>query len=909
MTKNIQWLFAASLSTVGLLGCAGGPPEPGSDTATSQGALTSVPATSVLGFETPAGWTVSSGTVASSTKAFTQGTAALAVTAPQNYTTLVSAPLASGLAPLAGLTNPGATVEVDVQLPTSQPNPSYFGALQLYVSSPSHGVYNQYLGQSELTGQELGVFQTYQFAVTNLVSTQLAGATYSDLTFTIALNAPAGAKGTYLFDNLRTTSPATAQVGSGPSVDLTASLSLSPAANTPGFATFTTGTIQIPASFHAKTGDAGTGTALFELGLGATTTVSCTYKASSDTTAYAFSTCATGNAVGDIVAANFARLTIKSADPQAPLTKVKAQLAYDALGDQVGSQLIPPIPTFWGTTLAEINAISQAYAQLSLNPAPKAERFVSLPIPDFAQSVGNGAPVNVLNGATPRPVGDPPFDFKGDLNNSSDGSPSGSWDAYYELAGSISTNETNQDFTSHFDATATVGVRVLGDDITVMRALATIDTNNGGTNAQGSVNPTSTATFQAFAFGDQFENDSWTQQTGFKFSESTSQTVQTPPIQIWIFEVRGGVTVSAGVDVTGALALNGFQVTATPNGSVGVTISGGVNILVASGSVDVTVQLIDVTIPTTAIGTFDVDTDPTACHVTFNGNVNGSVVLTSLGGSIDLEAQLGTCPFCLHHSWNIFNWKGRNLGTTPFPAPFPIQIPASITPLPASLCAAPVNVTIAAPLANAAVSPGVPTSAAATASRAPTSRDVSCTNGQCIGLPETVPCSSITWKSSDPTATFSPSAVGCSPFVTFGATTANSTQTLTVIAVDQFGETGSSMVTFNVGPAPVGPQPFITSQVGGDLSAFNTTSATLTGTVSGGSGTITATWNIVSTEGLPPQTITQMVTAALGPVDLPPVEVDVTRDEAFVVTLTVTDSNGVSNTSTPVTLEISTPPK
>jgi hypothetical protein len=911
MTKKSLFspAIVLSLSIAGALGCT----TSGSDGVDqSAEALTSVPGTSVLGFETPAGWTVSSGTVSSSAKAFTQGAAALAVAAPQSYTTLVSAPLASGLAPLAGLTNAGATVEVDLELPTSQPNPLYLGALQMYVSSPSHGVFNQYLGQSELTGRQLGTFQTYQFAVTSLVISKLAGTTYSDLTFTIALNAPSGAKGTYIFDNLRTTSPATAQVGSLPSVDVTAMLTTSPVVNTPGFATFTTGTIQVPQSFHVKVGAAGTGTALFELGFGTTTSVSCTYKASADGTSYGFGSCASGNTAGDIVAASFARLTIKAADSKAPLTKVRAQLAYDALGDQVGSQLVPPIPTFWGTTLAEINAISQAFAQLTAATPPPVERFVSLPIPDFAQRQGDGTPVNALNGATPRPVGDPPFDFKGDLNNSADGSPSGTWDAYYEVAGSISTNENNQDFTSHFDATATVGIRVLGDTIPVMTATATLDTDNGGTNAQGSVQPTSNATFQAFVFGDQFENDSWNQQTGFDFTETDTQTFDTPPIQIWIFAVQGGVTATAGVHVNGSLALNGFQLTATPHGSVGVHVFGGVNVVIASGGIDVSIQLIDVQIPVIAQGTFDIDTDPTTCAVTFNGSVNGSVILTSLGGSVDLVAKFGVCPFCYHDSWNIYSWKGKTLGTVAFPAPFPIQIPAAITRLPSSVCAAPVTVTISNPSPSAGVSPGVPVAAGASASRAPTSRDRVCdAAGNCVQLPEQVACTGISWTSSDPNATFSPSATGCSPFVTFGPGTANTAQTLTATAVDQFGEKGTASVSVNVGPAPVGPIPFITSQTGGQQGAFSTTTALMTGTVSGGTGTVTVVWNAVPVAPTlsAPETFTEMVTASPGGAALTPFEVDDLHQDTFIVTLTATDSNGASNTSAPVTLQISPPPK
>jgi hypothetical protein len=843
--------------------------------------LTAPPAgASVLGFESTAGWTVSSGTVSLSKTTLTQGTAALAVAAPVNYTTLVSAPLASGLTALAGLTSPGATVEVDMLLPTSQPNPFYLGALQLYVSAPSHGVYSQYLGQSELTGQELGTFQTYQFAVTDFVRQQLAGATVSDLSFTLALNAPAGAQGTYVFDNLRTTSPATAQVGSGPSVDLLASLATSPPANTPGLATFTAGTIQIPASLHVKLGDAGKGSALFELGFGATTSVSCTYAASPDTTAYLFSSCSKGNVAGDIVAANFARLTIKAADPAQPLTKVKAQLAYDVLGDQVGTKLVPPIPTFWGGTLAEINAISQAFTQLQIDNPPPVQRFVALPIPDFAKRQGDGSPVNALNGSTPRPPNDPPFDFKGDLNNSPDGSPTGQFDAFYELAGSVSGNETNQHFTSHFDASGTVGVVVLGTPVKVLQVTTTVDSDNGGTNALGSVDPTTTATFDAFVFGNQIESDTSTQQTGFTFGKSISQSFETPPIPIWIFSIQGGVTATAGVQFTGALAANGFQMTLTPQASVSANIEGGVNIGVASGGVNVTVQLIDVTIPTVAQTTFNVSSDPNVCAATLNASVNGSVQLSSGGGSVSLVANIGPCPFCYSDSWNIFSWSGLNLGSVPFPSPFPVQVTSQVFKLPASTCNLPLTVAIAQPAAGASLFAGIGVPTLASANRPSTS-------GQLVG--DQIDCQFITWKSSDPQATFSPSATGCSPLVTFSPGAAGTTQTLTASATDQFGETGTASVTVSVVPPPAGPVPTIIAPLDGSL---NTGGVSLQGTVSGGTGTVTAVWTLDAGAILDTQTVAAGSSVALTPVAE---SLGLTGDHT--ITLTVTDSTDASNST------------
>ena len=155
----------------------------------------------VLGFESTSNWTASSGKLSLSTT-HTQGSFALAVNNPVNYTTIVSSPLSSSDPALASI-DVGSVFEIDLMLPTVQPNPSWFGAMQMYINSPSRAVYNQFLGEIELTGLALGVFLTESFAIPSAVATALHGQSYSDLTLTVVLNVPFAGTGVYLLDNLR----------------------------------------------------------------------------------------------------------------------------------------------------------------------------------------------------------------------------------------------------------------------------------------------------------------------------------------------------------------------------------------------------------------------------------------------------------------------------------------------------------------------------------------------------------------------------------------------------------------------------------------------------------------------------------------------------------------------------------
>ncbi len=191
------------------------------DVVTTGSALTFTQNAQVLGFENASQWSTSSGSKAQTTTR-TQGSFALALNSPVNYSpTLTSTPLSSG-PELSGITV-GASFLVDLQVPTIQPNQYWFGAVQMFISCPSRNVYNQYMGQVELTGTPLGTFKTWEFKLSDYVAQSLQGATYSDLTLTVVLNLPSSGTATYILDNLRLKVPGASPINVRPLLTCVAS--------------------------------------------------------------------------------------------------------------------------------------------------------------------------------------------------------------------------------------------------------------------------------------------------------------------------------------------------------------------------------------------------------------------------------------------------------------------------------------------------------------------------------------------------------------------------------------------------------------------------------------------------------------------------------------------------------------
>jgi alpha-tubulin suppressor-like RCC1 family protein len=188
-------------------GCGG---RPGSEvTGWTESALVSA---DILGFETTAGWQVTTGTsvTLSQSTQHVQGNFSLGVRSPNGFAEIKSNQLSSTA--VASIVSP---VGFDLMLPTTQVNPSYFGAAQLYYDIPSKNVFNAFIGQVELTGRPTGVFQRVEFALSASQLTTLRSS-YTDLDFKIALNLPTGETGTYLLDRFGTlTAPKRVAVATG----------------------------------------------------------------------------------------------------------------------------------------------------------------------------------------------------------------------------------------------------------------------------------------------------------------------------------------------------------------------------------------------------------------------------------------------------------------------------------------------------------------------------------------------------------------------------------------------------------------------------------------------------------------------------------------------------------------------
>jgi hypothetical protein len=154
------------------------------------------PIARLFGFEDPLSWSATNSTLSLVTSPVTQGCGALGISG-------------SGYLPINGASFPTSSVSpnnalsVDLFIPSNQPNQFYLGALQMYLSCPSGNVFNQYIGQVELTGKPQNQYSTLRFPLPSATLSTLHQA-LSDCSFSFALNVNQTNR-TWILDNLRFT--------------------------------------------------------------------------------------------------------------------------------------------------------------------------------------------------------------------------------------------------------------------------------------------------------------------------------------------------------------------------------------------------------------------------------------------------------------------------------------------------------------------------------------------------------------------------------------------------------------------------------------------------------------------------------------------------------------------------------
>ena len=794
------------------------------------------PSNSIMGFEALGTWTVSTSNLVAAdyvqlTTNRTQGVEAYSVYGPPSLFKLVSHPIASSATALAGIGERGALLQIDVLAP-SKPEISTeaesgscpagnAGWIEGFVSSKSLGLESVPLGKVSFSKYRACIYNTVSFTVPESVSSAIGTREFNDLVFEFDVSSPSGIEGAYLFDNLRIHSVEMIQKPNGvaPPVGYGGSVELTVTGNKPVKQAFSLDPMQIPAGLHLKKGTAGTTTLQLEAGLDSNTTFTCTYiPDSSDTSgqSYKLHSCTGAYVPGDLVNANWVSLAIEGGEES---QQVYAQLVLSPLGDLTGSGLLPAMPTFWGNAdtcsptpvAGKVVTISTSCSSQTkqanqivtdyfnqVNATHPSPNWVVAPVPDSATRHGDGTPktqsADKLAVVPDDGENDLTFDTGGDLN------PGGSFDAYWNLSGNLTPtpvidnngNPTDENLTQ-FDAAFTAHGVLFGDDVDLVDAKLTADTDSGETTP--TYKPaTSSGTLGFYVFGEEIPSGGLTfsPSTGFSIDPSWNQEYDLPPIEIWIFDITLGAVVEADLKASGSAALSGADLSVVPSASLDAHISGGIDLGIAQGDVDAKVNLVKLSTPVAAQAKWVINDDPAICAATLNGSLNGDVNVSSGGGQVDLDATFGFCPFCYTDSWTLFKWgalasKSWNL--------FSDTINTQLFKLPASMCKYSINASIVAPTAGASLSSGLPITL--TGSAAPTE----------TSLPYTVTYNwSFTKGANASTVTVNPAgAHSANPTVTCGAPTSgnSSTWTINMTATTTVRSASGAVLTQTASAAPV----------------------------------------------------------------------------------------------------------
>ena len=790
----------------------------------------------IVGFEFPGGWSARIDGLfpdfaVASTTTRTQGSAAYAVNNPPRLLTLTSRPVASTASALAGIGNDGALLQMDILLPaesqslqqkwTEGCDPANKGWILAFVSSRSRGLFLTPLGQVSFKKLRTGTYNTITFTIPGRVTSALGGNDFSDLIFEFVIGSPEKVRGAYLFDNLRvhTVDLVQSPTGTPPPAGYGGSLDLVVPGDAPVSQSFDLGPVQIPAGFHLKKGTARSTAVELGLGLDSKPVLACTYTPdSSDSSdeSYILQSCTGSNVAGDLVSANWISVAIQGGDSS---QQIRAQIVRSPLGDLAGSGLIPPMPTFWGDadtcTPAPVpgtvvtastscsNQTSQAnkiitdyFDQVHSSNAPHS--WIVAPVPESAIRHGDGTPTNhrtgkpISNAVEPldnsTSSSDPTFDTGGDLN------PGGSFDAYWRLSGNLSPTAvagTDENLT-HFDANFTAHGVLFGEDLDVVDAKLTADTDSGETTPKYKP-ATSSGNLHFYVLGEEIPSGglSFDPSAGFSVDPSWNQEYNLPPVEIWIFSITLGATVDADLNAKGSAALSGADLSVIPTGSIGAHIRGGIDLGIASGSVDAKVNLISLSTPITAQAKWVIDNRPNVCAAIMSGSLKGDLNLSSGGGKVDLEATFGICPFCDTESYTLFKWSPLASETWNL---FSDTIDTQLFELPTSMCKFPITATIASPTQGATLSSGLPITLSGSA--APNDPNLSYTSTYQWTFTKGANASTATIVSGGNTA---------NPVVLFGAPVTGTTSTWTIgmTATTTVTDTSNHPITQTASATPV----------------------------------------------------------------------------------------------------------
>jgi len=149
-------------------------------------------AQSVMSFDDTAAWGVTPGTISLNTQSHEEGSASIQLIG-SGWNQLQSIPFSWG----SNFSN----VTLAIEQPATLVNPYWTGQVQVYMESRTFGIYNQWIGQVDLTPLPKGNWTDVSFVVPAWIISNITGA-IPDLVFRIVLNTPQLSSG-YSVDNLR----------------------------------------------------------------------------------------------------------------------------------------------------------------------------------------------------------------------------------------------------------------------------------------------------------------------------------------------------------------------------------------------------------------------------------------------------------------------------------------------------------------------------------------------------------------------------------------------------------------------------------------------------------------------------------------------------------------------------------